>query len=498
MRYDRIKIIAILSLFVSLGLRASVADTALVEHTGLWQTVGGEARQNPALHGAAFSTSFSQLQAEASWQRQSEAFVMEKGRGFLLPSARVETFLRLSDRAVVWGQAAYTNGKKHGMKWNSTTDFDLLKPYVLADTLGGDTQCERYQFEGGYATRLGRWLLGAEMLFRADHEYRDTDPRMRGIVNVLTLRFGAGREAWQHRWAVVFEGNVYKQRNSVDFYRELGVIPEYQMTGLGTEYARFSGDKRSLHYSGGGVRLQLDAEPTKNAGFFGHLALSSHRYHRQVVENYILPLTDLYAQGAKVVLGVRSKELRNKAIFATVEYVKRSGDEHIIGSSATASYPDLGVLTMYKNHRLTTSLTALYGKSFWNVLVRAGYKSDREEYAYPSRRLNTSHVFGELSGEAFVRASERLMLSGNVRAAYEARVGDELSMPFADMQPAFVQMIRHTYDFAKANYADFSARLRGDYEMKHFGLFASLGGGFVACSANERQFSARMAVGFTF
>ena len=498
MRYDRIKIIAILPLFVSLGLRASVADTALVEHTGLWQTVGGEARQNPALHGAAFSTSFSQLQAEASWQRQSEAFVMEKGRGFLLPSARVETFLRLSDRAAVWGQAAYTNGKKHGVKWNSTTDFDLLKPYVLADTLGGDTQCERYQFEGGYATRLGRWLLGAEMLFRADHEYRDTDPRMRGIVNELTLRFGAGREAWQHRWAVAFEGNVYKQRNSVDFYRELGVIPEYQMTGLGTEYARFSGDKRSLHYSGGGVRLQLDAEPTKNAGFFGHLALSSHRYHRQVIENYILPLTDLYAQGAKVVLGVRSKELRNKAIFATVEYVKRSGDEHIIGSSATASYPDLGVLTMYKNHRLTTSLTALYGKTFWNVLVRAGYKSDRERYAYPERRLETAHAFGEVSGEAFLKPSERWLLTCRLKSSYSACVSDDLAMPFADMKPAFVAMIRHNYDFAKAHYTDVSAQVRGDFALKNYGLFAELGGGFVHCSAGERQVSARVAEGVIF
>ena len=61
MRYDRIKIIAILPLFVSLGLHASVADTALVEHTGLWQTVGGEARQNPALHGAAVGSGRARL-----------------------------------------------------------------------------------------------------------------------------------------------------------------------------------------------------------------------------------------------------------------------------------------------------------------------------------------------------------------------------------------------------------------------------------------------------
>ncbi|MBR1468841.1 MAG: hypothetical protein IJ605_01820 [Prevotella sp.] len=501
----------ILLIFSFFSLTAHAQDTALVEHTTMWQTVESGARQNPALHGVAYASSFSQLYLAADWQRQSEPFVLEKGRGFLLPAAHVETYLRLSDHAAVWGRASYMNGKQHDVSWNSTTDFDLLKPHVLADTLGGDTQHERYLFEGGYATQLGRWLLGAEMLFRADHEYRDVDPRMRGIVNELTLRFGAGREAWNYHWAAAFEGSVYKQRNSVEFYRELGVIPEYQMTGLGTEYARFSGDKRSLHYDGGGVCLLLDANP-KNGGIFGHLELSESRYHRKIVENYILPLTDLFAQGVKVRLGVQefrssgvqefgSSGVQKKsewALFADFDYTKRSGDEHIIGTSATSSFPDLGVLTMYKNHRLNTSLTAIYGTSAWHASARAGYKSDKEEYAYPNRVMNTAHVYGELAGEAFFKASDRLTLSGRAKAAYAASVDDKLTMPFADMQPVFVQMVNHTYDFRKANYADFSAMARGDFALKNFGLFAELGSGFVHCSVGEHQLSAHVALGVTF
>ena len=488
----------ILLIFSFLPLVAHAQSTALEEHSNFWQEIARDSRQNPALHGVAFSSSFSQLDVEADWQRQSEAFVLEKGSGFLLPSACVDSYLRLSDQTAVWGHASYMNGRQHGVSWNSTSDFDLLKPYVLADTLGGDTQRERYRFEGGYATRLNRWLLGAEMLFRADHEYRDIDPRMRGIVNDLTLRVGAGYEKWNYRWAMAFEGNIYKQQNSVEFYRELGVIPEYQMTGLGTEYARFSGDKRSLHYDGGGVSLLFDAEPTQKSGFFGHLELGKRHYRRLVTENYTLPLTELYAQGVKAVLGVRSKEVGSRAIFVDFDYTKRSGDEHIVGTSATSSFPDLGVLTMYHNHRLTTSLTALYGKSFWNVLVRAGYKSDRERYAYPERRLETAHAFGEVSGEAFLKPSERWLLTCRLKSSYSACVSDDLAMPFADMKPAFVAMIRYNYDFAKAHYTDVSAQVRGDFALKNYGLFAELGGGFVHCSVGERQISARVAVGVTF
>lgn len=471
---------------------------ALQEHTDMWQTVGAPHRQNPALHGTAFASSFSQLYVEADWQHANKAFVLQEGKGHLLPSANVDTYLRLSDRTAVWGHASYLNGKQHDITWNSTTDFRLLQPYVLADTLGGDTQRERYRFEGGYATHLGRWLLGAEMLFRADHEYRDVDPRMRGIVNELTLRFGAGYETRGYYWAAAFEGNIYKQRNSVDFYRELGVIPEYQMTGLGTEYARFSGDKRSLHYEGGGTRLMLDAEPQGGSGLYGHLTWGQHRYHRLIVENYTLPLTDLYTQEIQGVAGWKREREDRLAIFAHVEYQKRSGDEHIIGTSATSSFPDMGVLTMYKNHRLTTSLTALYGTPAWHAKACVGYRSNSEEYVYPNRRLKAAHLYGQLQGERFVKASARLLLSARLQGFYAARVSDEMAMPFADMQPAIARLMHHTYDFAKANYGGLSARVRGDYRMQGYALFAQVAGGFVASSASATRLSASLMLGITF
>lgn len=480
-------------------LWASAADScvlsALVEHTSIRQTVGQLARQNPALHGVAFQSSFSQLYTEIDWQHQSQAFILEKGSGHLLPAAHIDTYLRLSNHTAVWGHASYLNGRHYDITWNSTTDYDLLKPHILADTLGGDTQRERYIFEGGYATQLGQWLLGTEMLFRADHEYRDTDPRMRGIVNELTLRFGAGYEAVGYHWAAAVEGNVYKQNNSVDFYRELGVIPEYQLTGLGTEYARFSGDKRNLQYDGGGVRLLLDAEPHHGSGWYGHATLAEHRYHRMVTENYTLPLTDLFSQGIQTVVGWKTTLL---AIYASVDYEKRSGDEHIIGTSATTSFPDRGVLTLYKNHRTDAALNALYGKRHWQFSARVGYKSDRQEYVYPERKLQAAHLYGLLEGQAFLHPVGQLMLTCTVKAAYQAAVSDELLMPFADMAPWSAQAIRHTYRFARANYADLSAQVRGDYPMKGYGLFAELGGGFVNCSAGEHQTAARLSLGITF
>ena len=195
-------------MLVGLTSHAADIDSTLMEHTGLWQSVGEMTRQNPALHGVAFSTPFSRLYLQTDWQHQSQAFVPEKGDGYLLPAAHVDTYLRLNDHATAWGHASYMNGQQHHIRWNSTSDYDLLEPYILADTVGGNTQRECYVFEGGYALQMGSWLLGAEMLFRANHEYRDVDPRMRGIANELTLRMGASHQWYNYHWALGFEGSV--------------------------------------------------------------------------------------------------------------------------------------------------------------------------------------------------------------------------------------------------------------------------------------------------
>lgn len=123
------------------------------------------------------------------------------------------------------------------MKWNSTADFLLLYPYVMADTLGGDLTFERYAFKAGWASVWKKMKIGAEARFRAEHEYRTTDPRPRNIVTDLTLRFGASAPLLaSHELGLTGGLRFYKQTNNVAFLREAGVIPEYHMLGLGMDY----------------------------------------------------------------------------------------------------------------------------------------------------------------------------------------------------------------------------------------------------------------------
>lgn len=479
---------------------AANADSALVEHTTLGLMTELEAMRNPALHGFGYRTSFSQLSLGIDIQRQSQAFVLEKGTGYTLPYLKVNTFHHLNSRSSVWGEASYTTGKQHNIRWNSTSDYDLLQPYILADTLGGDTRRERYAISGGYALRLGQWSLGAEMSVRAEQEYRQHDPRMRGIVTDLTMRLGGSYGLGRYRLGAMIEGNIYKQTNSVAFYREEGVIPEFQMTGLGTEYSRFSGDKRSLYYDGGGVALMLHASPINQNGLYTDITLDEHRYHRKLADYNSMPLTDLYNEHAGVTIGWKRVRNYKIAVFGHFDYTRRTGNEHVGGTSDARYFPVIACLTMYKSHLLNGYVGALLGKANRHIVLTAGYTARSEEYVYPQRQLGTSHVFAQLQGQYFFRPSNKLWLTLNAQASYRACVSDEFVMPFANMNANITQLMRHKYNYDKANHTTIGAKARADYAWKNtrYGLFAELGGDFTFCSVGEHQTIFQSSIGITF
>lgn len=488
-------------IFITTGAAmASNADSALVEHISLEKLTLQESLHNPALHGIGYQRSFSQLALGIDLQHQSTAFIPEKGKGFTLPYIKVNTYHHLNGSSTVWGEASYTTGKQHDIKWNSTSDYDLLQPYILADTAGGSTRRERYTISGGYAARINRLALGGEMLVRAEQEYRGRDPRMRGIVTDLTLRIGSGYDFMRYRVGATIEANIYKQTNSVAFYREEGVIPEFQMTGLGTEYSRFSGDKRSLYYDGGGMALRLHASPIDHSGIYCDLSLDEHRYHRKLAEFNSMPLTDLYNEHVGVTVGWKRDKDYRLVTLAHLDYTRRTGNEHVGGTSDARYFPVIACLTMYKGQMLDSYLGALYGRNHWNIVLTAGYKSQSEEYIYPHREMKASHAYGKLQGQCFLRPGNKILLTVDAHASYLAKVSDKLQMPFANMGEDITRLIQHNHKFATANYTDLGAKVRADYAWRQtrYGIFAELGGGLTLCSASEHQTLFHSSIGITF
>ena len=471
----------------------STMHDAIVEHQTIINDVHEISWRNPAMMESAFSHSLTHFYLNADWQKNIAPFVLQKGSGHFLASVKTDSYIRLGKNSAVWGKASYTTGKNHDIKWNSVADYDLLKPDILGDTIGGDTRREKYVFEGGYSKHHNRWHLGGEMLFRAEQEYRKVDPRTRSIVSDLTLRAGAGYDIAQHTLAFSFQGNIYRQTNSVDFYKPLGSIPEYQLLGLGEVYTRFSGDVNDLIFKGGGIRLQLDLAPI-NAynGIIANLWVSQLSYERVARLLNSLPLTTLYNKEVGIRAGWKHNGDLDYALWADYQFNRRSSDQHLAGTSSSQIYPVIAHLTMYKNYIINTSFNAIIGRkggTSWWIKASGGYTGNRQHFVFPRRSLKYGYAFGQIEGQVIHNASKNWTITTQLEGSYHACVNDYLLLPLADMEPHFIDMIEHNYNVLKSNFTIAGARFRADYRIgnSRYAIFGELQYDITICSNHEHQ-----------
>lgn len=482
----------------------SAQDSARIERATQTNVSWQRAWENPANYGYAFQYSHSELTLNGDLKHSTSPFILEKGKGHRTIEAKVESYLRLGELTTVWGKASYLTGRNLGVSWNSTADYDLLAPYILADSTGGNTERERYLFLGGYATSLGHWNVGAELKFRAEQEWRKQDPRMKGVVSDLSLKLGAAYLLNNYRIGVAALGNVYKQTNDVDIYNELGGVPEYIMTGLGTYYKRFSGTNTDMSYKGKGITILLSATPVQGRGFFADATCSRQSYERISDEYNSLPLTTLYNSKAAITIGYNFKKAKNiLSLYGYYNILSQHGVEHIAGDAVLGDYPIIANLTMYKHYATMAYLGATYiakKQTEWSVGAKAGFVSNRSKYMYPHRKIDVSHFFCELSTHILQPFAKQWLLDCGFTATYFGNSNNKIEMPYTDIETSFTQYINYNYSQLKSNGTEIKANIRTDYKLKtpQYGVFAELSGGIIANSEHTHSAVTSLTLGFSF
>lgn len=479
-------------------------DTAYIERVTMARIIEKETWSNPASYGRAFRFNHSELSLTADRENANVPFILEKGKGHKSIEAMATSYIRLSKYTTVWGSAAYLTGQTTGIRWNSTTDYDLLAPYLLADTVGGDTERERYQFSGGYTTKVGRWDVGTELQFRAEQEWRRKDPRMKGVVSDLKLKVGATYPVASYRFGVALQGNIYKQSNDVDIYNELGGATEYIFTGLGTYYKRFSGANTDVNYKGKGIATSIFMMPLANYGIFANATFEKQSYERISAEYNSLPLTTLSNNKASISVGYRWQGIQHIfTLLGHYEILSQHGIEHVAGDAVAGVYPVIANLTMYKHYETKTCVEANYisrKKIEWSIGTKVGLISNQSKYIYSYREMNFSHIFGEITMQILQPLSKRWWLDGDFTATYLGRTKANITMPYADMEPYFVQYVNHNFAQQKGSCVEVKAHLRTDYKLSdsRYGVFAELSGGMIANDAHTKRLGVKITLGFVF
>ncbi len=313
--------------------------------------------------------SINRLSVTYSSDRNDKSINEKLGRGGNAGCFRADAYMKYKS-STLHGFALYDNGEISDLRWNETSDYKRVYPYLTADAIGGDMRYEHYNFGGGYADSHRRWEWGVFLSYEAGQYYRNVDPRPKNITGLLTLNAGGGFRIFQDYHLSVTAGyERYTQSNSIKFVSEMGETKIYHLTGLGTHYVRFAGNGLSSHYAGNSFSGKINLIPGFNRGLILSAEGRCYRFEKILDDLNKLPLAAAKENSFRMEIGWRSKVdtllIRNTrsfqssfAIKGVIETAKRTGYENIFGDPASSIYPQIGSEERFH------STNRAYGASF--------------------------------------------------------------------------------------------------------------------------------------
>lgn len=372
-------------------LRQDIEETAMSRMLNL-------VPDNPALQQLPYHVSLSAVTASYHYRNDRYAIDPREGQREQYFGFNAESRI-FRNRHTIWGHASYLNGTVRSMQWNQTSDLAIVRPYAMGDAgTSARLKEECYSFAGGYAGTRGKWLLGAQLAFKAGLYYRNVDPRPRNVTADLDIRVGAGYCLSTHVISVGVGYERYKQTNDIKFYSEMGNDKVYHFTGFANDYARFGGTGYSTHYRGGTWRITAGFNPLRLAGWHVNATLSRLSIDNIITSLSKLPLakaTENSAHGEVAYIADRW------AVKAHTTAARRVGTENIFGDAASSVYPVIGSLDMYHENRFEAGWQGRYSGQLrrigYTLALSNSYRHHNATYADPQSWEQINDLWNELS-----------------------------------------------------------------------------------------------------
>lgn len=322
----------------------------------------------------------------------------QKGTGKNLWGAEARTLQILDDKTTVWGNASYHQGKNKQVVWNENADYDLIYPYVAADSVGGDMKFETYSFSGGYSKKINSYTIGIMGSYRATLNYRDIDPRPKNTTADFSLALGVNKIMFQKfRMGVYMDAEKYTQKHYLSFVSNQGYPMIYNMSGLGNYNELLSGKLRQAYYEGwsygGGIQI-FDVE---NRNWYVNIGLKKSNMDKLLTEYSDLNASTINEQQFNVSAG---KFFDNGntvwGISAEGSTRERKGTENLFLNENSRNYIQIGSAEKY-NHKVNNAiikglLQIGNEEEKSSLLPFFGWTQEKEKYSNPVSRIELSKL----------------------------------------------------------------------------------------------------------
>lgn len=428
------------------------------EHTLLRDGMNASVFLNPSMQSFHYQHSLNTLNVGYDYRHATTPERWEEGDGHSRVFADVDAYLH-KGKATLWGNAYYVNGSTRNVRYNETTDFDLLYPYLMADTVGGKTQQEFYHFMGGFSYPLDKkWTIGAEGEYTARMEYRTRDPRPKNLTGDLRAKVGISYLlGGLHSIGAAVTARKYKQTNELKLYNEVSVPTIYHLTGLGNDYYRFRGVNTSTYYKGYGVGGMLTYSQKDQRGWFAQAEYEYTNIDKIISTLNELPMATLESDRFHGTVGYLMND-GHQYYGANLdgEIYRKFGTENIFGTAQDNIYPQIASAEFYTSAQSRIGMETFYqnvlsGKSSCGGKWKLAYMGYSEKYQEPYRRLRYAAVATSLLLDGKVKVGKCLLMA-NVHGGYEWAIKKNNDDSFlSEDNSAMMQPLIHTNEYLANN-----------------------------------------------
>jgi len=328
-----------------------------------------------------------------------DLFIYQQGSGYRQVGVNAQS-LRHTSKGTLWGEAQYQNKRTFGINYSESMDYDVIAPYVMADTVGGALQTERYAFRGGYAWQRGRWDYGAEAGFRGDQGYRNRDPRLNAVVADIDATLAAAIALTsRYQLATHLGGSRYRQVNHLSFVNEVGQPLVYHDAGFGVYNTLLAGTRSEAYYTGYTWAPAIYLVPHDRQGWFANVSYRVFFLHKEL-ENILDPIAKIKARTWAGNAGYASV-WGNRRFYAGVsgQVQLRDGYEARFNNrDVETGMHKIDESLRYIDDNRSMALDAAFehdGPSMrWAIAGTGGYARNRMSYVAPERRMEIGYLQG--------------------------------------------------------------------------------------------------------
>jgi len=484
------RFLIIIAIMCLLPLKLAAADTLTVEQKLLLEQsrttlFRNQVWQNTAIRYNLRPFSLTTIGVKGLYEERSDAALAQEGNGEKDFGIEVNSSVVLNQHSRLFGTASYRNGRREDVVWNENSDYSLIYPYVVGDSIGGYMNEEEYKFSGGYTYRFGKWTAGAELDYRAVIAYRDKDPRPRNIISDLKANLALSRNLnSKYMIGISVQARKYNQKSDIKFLADKGSTSVYQMLGLGMDYVRFAGSQTSSRYSGTGIGGSIDLLPVRdkeNNGFSASLRADYLHLTKELTNINNAPVNEI--NNIDVSLETAwTRHIREwkYGVRLLAAMQSRTGVENIFGDPTGNIYPKLSSVDQFKNTTLKVALKGMVGQNLesnrrwgWMLLPTVGYAQTRPEYKDNGRYVEIASANGGLEAQSFWKVSN-VLLSASLAGGYTSNIKSKYSLPGLDSKKSVGSTLLSNIGYLSDDHTSVALKLRSDYVVNaRYAVFLS-------------------------